>query len=58
MCFKNRPIEFAHGIDVLGTIRSFDACMPCTMHMDTGTGTGTGTGVMVREVNSCGCTLE
>ncbi|MGI8937575.1 MAG: nickel-dependent hydrogenase large subunit [Iamia sp.] len=40
------------GIDVLRTIRSFDPCMPCTTHMDTGKG------VIVREVNSCGCTLE
>jgi hydrogenase large subunit len=40
------------GIDVLRAIRSFDPCMPCTTHMDTGRG------VIVREVNSCGCTLE
>ncbi|MDQ3293086.1 MAG: nickel-dependent hydrogenase large subunit, partial [Actinomycetota bacterium] len=40
------------GIDVLRAIRSFDPCMPCTTHMDTGNG------VIVREVNSCGCTLE
>ncbi len=40
------------GIDILRTIRSFDPCMPCTTHMDTGNG------VIVREVNSCGCTLE
>ena len=40
------------GIDVLRTIRSFDPCMPCTTHMDTGRG------VITREVNSCGCTLE
>lgn len=40
------------GIDVLRAIRSFDPCMPCTTHMDTGRG------VMVREVNSCSCTLE
>ncbi len=40
------------GIDVLRAIRSFDPCMPCTTHMDTGKG------VIVREVNSCGCTLE
>ncbi len=40
------------GIDILRTIRSFDPCMPCTTHMDTGKG------VIVREVNSCGCTLE
>jgi hydrogenase large subunit len=40
------------GIDVLRAIRSFDPCMPCTTHMDTGRG------VIVREVNSCGCTLD
>ncbi|MGH9124165.1 MAG: nickel-dependent hydrogenase large subunit [Acidimicrobiales bacterium] len=40
------------GIDVLRAVRSFDPCMPCTTHMDTGKG------VIVREVNSCGCTLE
>ncbi|MDP8975549.1 MAG: nickel-dependent hydrogenase large subunit [Actinomycetota bacterium] len=40
------------GIDVLRAIRSFDPCMPCTTHMDTGKGT------IVRELNSCGCTLE
>jgi hydrogenase large subunit len=44
--------EDLKGIDVLRTIRSFDPCMPCTTHMDTGKG------VIVREVNSCGCTLE
>ncbi len=44
--------EDVKGIDVLRTIRSFDPCMPCTTHMDTGHGT------IVREVNSCGCTLE
>ena len=40
------------GIDVLRAIRSFDPCMPCTTHMDTGRG------LIVREVNSCACTLE
>ncbi|MGH9121103.1 MAG: nickel-dependent hydrogenase large subunit, partial [Acidimicrobiales bacterium] len=40
------------GVDILRAIRSFDPCMPCTTHMDTGKG------VIVREVNSCGCTLE
>ncbi|MGH9124147.1 MAG: nickel-dependent hydrogenase large subunit [Acidimicrobiales bacterium] len=40
------------GIDILRAIRSFDPCMPCTTHIDTGKGT------IVREVNSCGCTLE
>ena len=40
------------GIDVLRAIRSFDPCMPCTTHMDTGKG------VIVREVNSCSCSLD
>ncbi|MEO6120916.1 MAG: nickel-dependent hydrogenase large subunit [Acidimicrobiales bacterium] len=44
--------EQIKGIDVLRAIRSFDPCMPCTTHMDTGKG------VITREVNSCGCTLE
>ncbi len=46
------PDDEIKGIDVLRAIRSFDPCMPCTTHMDTGKGT------IVREVNSCGCTLE
>jgi len=40
------------GIDVLRAVRSLDPCMPCTTHMDTGKG------VIVREINSCSCTLE
>jgi hydrogenase large subunit len=46
------PDDQVKGIDVLRAIRSFDPCMPCTTHMDTGHG------VIVREVNSCGCTLD
>jgi hydrogenase large subunit len=46
------PDDQVKGIDVLRAIRSFDPCMPCTTHMDTGRG------VITREVNSCGCTLE
>ncbi|MGH9157685.1 MAG: nickel-dependent hydrogenase large subunit [Acidimicrobiales bacterium] len=46
------PDEQVKGIDVLRAIRSFDPCMPCTTHMDTGKG------IITREVNSCGCTLE
>ena len=46
------PDDQVKGIDVLRAIRSFDPCMPCTTHMDTGLGT------IVREVNSCGCALE
>jgi hydrogenase large subunit len=46
------PSDQLKGIDVLRAIRSFDPCMPCTTHMDTGRG------VIVRDVNSCGCTFE
>jgi len=46
------PDDQIKGIDVLRAIRSFDPCMPCTTHMDTGKG------VITREINSCGCTLE
>ena len=46
------PDEQVKGVDVLRTIRSFDPCMPCTTHMDTGRG------VIVREINSCSCSLE
>jgi hydrogenase large subunit len=40
------------GIDMLRTIRSFDPCMPCTTHIDTGKGT------IVREVNTCACGVD
>ncbi len=40
------------GIDVMRAVRSFDPCMPCTTHIHSGIGT------IVREVNSCACTLE
>ncbi|MGH9263249.1 MAG: nickel-dependent hydrogenase large subunit, partial [Acidimicrobiales bacterium] len=46
------PDDQVKGVDVLRAIRSFDPCMPCTTHMDTGRG------VISREINSCGCTLE
>jgi hydrogenase large subunit len=46
------PDDQVKGIDILRSIRSFDPCMPCTTHMDTGKG------IITREVNSCGCTLE
>jgi hydrogenase large subunit len=49
---ESRTDDDVKGIDVLRTIRSFDPCMPCTTHIDTGRG------VITREVNSCGCTLE
>ncbi|HWC11565.1 MAG TPA: nickel-dependent hydrogenase large subunit [Acidimicrobiales bacterium] len=44
----SEPAEFT-SIDMLRTIRSFDPCMPCTTHVDTGAGT------VVREVNTCSC---
>jgi hydrogenase large subunit len=46
------PDDQVKGIDILRAIRSFDPCMPCTTHMDTGKG------IITRELNSCGCTLE
>ena len=46
------PDDQIKGIDILRAIRSFDPCMPCTTHMDTGKG------IITREINSCGCTLE
>lgn len=39
--------ESFKGIDVLRTIRSFDPCMPCTVHMYTGNG------VVSHQVSSC-----
>ncbi|MGH9226995.1 MAG: nickel-dependent hydrogenase large subunit [Acidimicrobiales bacterium] len=46
------PEDQIKGIDVLRAVRSLDPCMPCTTHMDTGRS------VIVRDVNSCGCSLE
>ncbi len=45
------PGEFT-GIDILRTIRSFDPCMPCTVHMHTGDHE------VVRDATSCACGLE
>ncbi len=45
------PDEFV-GIDILRTIRSFDPCLPCTVHMHTGRGT------IVRDATTCACTTE
>ncbi|MBW3534806.1 MAG: nickel-dependent hydrogenase large subunit [Gemmatimonadetes bacterium] len=39
------------GLDLMRAVRSFDPCMPCAVHMDTGME------VVVREVVSCGCSL-
>ncbi len=55
----NTPIleEFAReedfiGLDVMRTVRSFDPCMPCAVHMDTGHG------IVTRDVVSCLCGSE
>ncbi|CAN5627701.1 nickel-dependent hydrogenase large subunit [soil metagenome] len=45
------PSKFT-SIDMLRAIRSFDPCMPCTTHVDTGHGTVT------REVNTCSCSAD
>ena len=37
------------GLDVMRTVRSFDPCMPCAVHMDTGEG------IVTRDVVSCIC---
>ncbi|MGH2399929.1 MAG: nickel-dependent hydrogenase large subunit, partial [bacterium] len=43
-----RPEAFT-GIDILRTIRSFDPCMPCTVHMHTGSS------VVSRDATTCVC---
>ena len=49
---ENRdPAEFV-GIDILRAIRSFDPCLPCAVHIDTGRGT------VVRDATSCACAVE
>ncbi|HEX2026728.1 MAG TPA: nickel-dependent hydrogenase large subunit [Nitriliruptorales bacterium] len=40
------------GIDILRTVRSFDPCLPCAVHLHTGGGT------VVREATSCACGLD
>ena len=47
----DRPEDFM-GIDILRTIRSFDPCMPCTVHLYAGER------VMHRDATSCACGLE
>ncbi len=42
------PSQFT-SIDMLRAVRSFDPCMPCTTHVDSGHGK------VVREVNTCAC---
>ncbi len=46
-----RPEEFT-GIDILRTIRSFDPCMPCTVHMHVDDH------VLSRDATTCACGLE
>jgi hydrogenase large subunit len=46
-----RPEDFT-GIDILRAIRSFDPCMPCTVHLHAG---GL---VLQRDATSCACGLE
>ena len=48
---SERPEDFI-GIDILRTIRSFDPCMPCTVHMYAGKQ------VLHRDATSCACGLE
>ena len=45
------PARFT-SIDMLRTIRSFDPCMPCTTHTDTGKGK------VLREVTTCSCSAD
>lgn len=46
-----RPESFT-GIDILRTIRSFDPCMPCTVHLTAGDH------LIVRDVTTCACGAE
>lgn len=46
-----RPEQFT-GIDILRTVRSFDPCMPCTVHMMNGDR------VIERDATSCACGIE
>jgi len=45
------PEDFT-GIDILRTIRSFDPCMPCAVHMYAGDR------VLTRDVTTCACGVE
>jgi hydrogenase large subunit len=42
------------GIDVLRSIRSFDPCMPCTVHLHTDRAPD----VITEDVTSCGCSIS
>ena len=49
---ETTPPEQFKGIDIHRAVRSFDPCMPCTTHIYAGER------VIVRDVNSCACTLD
>jgi hydrogenase large subunit len=36
--FEENPPERFKGIDIMRTVRSFDPCLPCGVHMYTGAG--------------------
>lgn len=48
---ENEEEDF-EGIDILRTIRSFDPCLPCAVHMYTGKGE------IVRDATTCACGQE
>jgi hypothetical protein len=55
LCVYNEEFdspEAFQGIDILRTIRSFDPCMPCTVHMETGEH------IIVRDATTCACGVE
>lgn len=47
----DRPEDFT-GVDILRTIRSFDPCMPCTVHLHVGER------VLRRDATTCACGAE
>ena len=36
--FEENPPELFKGIDIMRTVRSFDPCLPCGVHLYTGGG--------------------
>ena len=50
---ENGPADF-NGIDIMRTIRSFDPCMPCGVHMYLGDGTE----LLVRHSPTFGATVK
>ena len=49
---ETRGTDAFAGIDILRAIRSFDPCLPCTVHMHSGAGT------LVRDATTCACGQE